>query len=190
MGDAVSSPISLLEDREFIADCCRFAEGLLTEKQIKKKYRFDSETWEHLAADDALIEAIELEKMRRIRNGTTAREKAQTHFATAPDILNNIMQDGGASPRHKIESAKALGQIAAGPEATAPAASMERFQITIVMGSETVVYDSPKTIEPNASSSLKTGYNATEDAVDQLSTELISFITSKKKDGGGGNDFL
>src|SRR5262245_40937312 len=120
--DVVTLPTELINDREFLADCCRFAEGPLTEKQIKKKYRFDSETWEHLGSDDALVEAIELEKIRRIRNGTTAREKAQTHFATAPDILNNIMQDGGASPRHKIESAKALGQIAAGPEAT-PAAS-------------------------------------------------------------------
>src|SRR5262245_40719330 len=190
MGDAVSSPISLLEDREFITDCARFAEGLLTEKQIKKKYRFDSETWEHLGSDDALIEMIELEKLRRIRNGTTAREKAQTHFATAPDILNNIMQDGGASPRHKIESAKALGQIAAGPEATAPA-STERFQIIINLGGgEVVTYDHPKTIEPNDGSPSMTGYNATEDAVDQLGTELIPFIAAKKRDSGNGGEFL
>src|SRR5262245_57457769 len=182
MGDAVSSPISLLEDREFITDCARFAEGLLTEKQIKKKYRFDSETWEHLGSDDALIEMIELEKLRRIRNGATAREKAQTHFATAPDILNNIMQDGAASPRHKIESAKALGQIAAGPEAAAPAASTERFQIIINMGNgEVVTYDKPRTIEPNAS---------TENTTDQPSGELIPFVAAKKEDGGNGGDFL
>jgi hypothetical protein len=175
MGDVV--PTSLLEDREFIADCCRFAEGLLTEKQLRKKYR--TTTWDNLAGDDALVEKIEEEKIRRTRNGTTAREKAQTHFVQAPDILANIMQDGGASPRHKIESAKALGQIAAGPEAAPAAASTERFQITIVMGSETVVYDKPRTIDNKP----------TKGADDQLSMELIPFVASKKGNDGGGHVF-
>lgn len=176
MGDVV--PTSLLEDREFIADCCRFAEGLLTEKQLRKKYR--TTTWDNLANDDALVEKIEEEKIRRIRNGTTAREKAQTHFVQAPDILNNIMQDGGASPRHKIESAKALGQIAAGPEATAPAPA-ERFIIQITMGSETVTYDQPKTIDNKPT---------TEDAADQLDMELIPFVAAKKRNEGNGGEFL
>jgi hypothetical protein len=176
MGDVV--PTSLLEDREFLADCCRYSENLISEKQIKKKYRFNTETWDRLAADEALIEAIELEKIRRIRNGTTAREKAQTHFATAPDILNTIMQDGTASPRHKIESAKTLGQIAAGPEATAPAPA-ERFIIQINMGNgEVVRYDQPKTIDNRPT---------TEDAADQLNMELIPFVVAKKNGGDGGN---
>ena len=43
MGDVVSFPISLESDlgRELIVDCARFAEGLLDERAVRKKYRFD-----------------------------------------------------------------------------------------------------------------------------------------------------
>jgi hypothetical protein len=41
MGD----PTSILENHGFIVDCARFAEGLLSEKEVKKKYHFDDATW-------------------------------------------------------------------------------------------------------------------------------------------------
>ena len=31
----------LEDDLEFISDLCRFAENILTEKQVKKKWKFD-----------------------------------------------------------------------------------------------------------------------------------------------------
>jgi hypothetical protein len=34
--------------RELIVDCARFAEGILTEAQVRKKYRFTNADWEAL----------------------------------------------------------------------------------------------------------------------------------------------
>ena len=130
MGDAES----LLDNHEFVTDCARYAEGLLSEKAVKKKYRFTDDVWQSLGDDEQLVEAIELEKTRRIRNGATARERAQQLFAKAPDVLGNILNDDSASPRHRIEASKELRTVAAnGPEAT-PAA--ERFTITINLGAD------------------------------------------------------
>jgi len=107
----------------------RFAEGVLTEKWVRRKYRFDAEAWEKLGGDDQLVEEIETEKLKRIRSGDSARERAQIHFAAAPNVLGDILNDQQASPRHRIESAKELRVVAAnGPEATSAA---DRFQITI-----------------------------------------------------------
>src|SRR5262245_63580335 len=108
----MDDPTSLIENHEFITDCARYAEGLLSEKEVKKKYRFDDQTWERLGEDEALIEAIEAEKTRRIRNGSTARERAQQLFATAPNVLGDILHDDGTSARSRIESARELRQIA------------------------------------------------------------------------------
>ena len=135
-------PQSLIDNLEFITDLARYAEGLFTEQQVKKKHHFDDDTWARLGDDDALVEAIEAEKLRRIRNGDSARERAQQLFATAPTVLGNILHDDGASPRHRIESARELRQIAAnGPHATSAA---DRFIITIDLGAdEKLVIDKP-----------------------------------------------
>ena len=74
---------SLIENLEFITDLARYAEGLFSEADVKKKYRFSDDAWERLGDDDALVEAIEAEKIRRIRNGSTARERGTT--AVCPD---------------------------------------------------------------------------------------------------------
>jgi len=128
---------SLLDNTEFILDLCRFSEKLITEEAVRKKYRLPEDVWQGLGNDDELVEAIEAEKVRRIRNGTTAREKAQQLFASAPDVLGKILNaDDNVSPRHKIESARELRAIAAntGPE-NGPAAD-EKFQITIVLSAD------------------------------------------------------
>ena len=36
---------SLIDNLEFISDLARFVENLLSDQQIKKKYRFDDDTW-------------------------------------------------------------------------------------------------------------------------------------------------
>ena len=107
----MDDPISLIENHDFIADCARYAEGLLSEQAVKKKHHFDDNTWARLGEDEALIEAIEAEKIRRIRNGSTARERAQQLFATAPNVLGDILHDDGTSARHRIESARELRQM-------------------------------------------------------------------------------
>src|SRR5262249_9353895 len=105
---------SLIEDHEFVTDFARYSEGLMSEAVIRKKYRFDETTWERLGVDDALIEAVEAEKARRIRSGEAKREKAQQHIVKAPDVLNGIMSDPKANAKHRIDSAKALDDLAEG----------------------------------------------------------------------------
>src|SRR5262249_27007297 len=127
-------PQSLIDNLEFITDLARYAEGLFTEQQVKKKHHFDDATWARLGEDEALIEKIEAEKIRRRRSGTAKRERAQQHIVKAPDILEKIMSDEGANARHRIDSVKALDSLADnGPQAT-PAA--DRFIITINLGED------------------------------------------------------
>ena len=115
MGDIVNFPISLDSDlgRELVVDCVRFAEGLLDERVIRKKYRFTNDDWETLGENDALVEKIEAEKVRRIRDGSSKREKAQALIVKAPGILDGIMSDASASPRHRVDAIKVLDTFAA-----------------------------------------------------------------------------
>jgi len=64
---------SLIENHEFVEDLCRYAEGILTEAAVKKKYHFDDAIWESLGSDEELIALVEAEKILRVRNGSTAR---------------------------------------------------------------------------------------------------------------------
>ena len=130
----MADALSLIDNHEFVVDCARYAEGILTEAPVKKKYHFDDATWASLGEDDALVEAIEAEKIRRVRNGSTARERAQQVFATAPNVLGNILNDDSASPRHRIEASKELRMVADNGPQAAPAA--DRFIITIDLGED------------------------------------------------------
>ena len=180
MGDVVDlhgQPAHLEDDLEFVADCCRYAENILSEAAVKKKYHFDDATWENLGSNDALIEAIEAEKVRRIRNGSTKRERAQQLVVQAPDILGGIMLDASASPKHRIDSAKALDAFAAnGPEA-APAS--DRFQITINLGSDVLHFDKSIAIDANDVDP----FNDTDTTPQGL---LAAIAANKRKDDGGG----
>jgi len=167
---------SLLENHDFITDCARYAEGLFSEQAVKKKHHFDDATWARLGDDEALIEAIEAEKIRRVRDGSAARERAQQLFATAPSVLGDILHDDSASPRHRIESARELRQIAAnGPEA-APAA--DRFVITINLGAEVLHFDKSIAIDAN-----DVDPNDTDTAPQGL--PAIVAANQRKDDGGG-----
>jgi hypothetical protein len=172
----MDDPTSHIENHEFIADLSRYAEGLLSEQGVKKKHHFDDDTWARLGDDEALIEAIEAEKVRRIRNGSSARERAQQLFATAPTVLGSILHDDSASARHRIESARELRQIAAnGPEA-APAA--DRFQIIINLGDEVLKFDKSIEINPN---------DADPNNTDTTPQGLLPIIAAnKRKDDGSG----
>jgi hypothetical protein len=169
---------SLIENHEFVEDLCRYAEGILTEAAVKKKYRFDDTTWEKLGSDDALVEVIEAEKVRRTRNGSTARERAQQHFATAPNVLGNILNDDGVSPRHKIESARELRAIAAtGPEV---AQAADRFVIHIDLGEDRkLIIDN--TIAPLTPDEARKSLNDGE-VIDATPQKTPVAITDKSKD--------
>ena len=139
---------TLLTNTEFLADMARFAETILSEADVRKRHYLNDNDWERLGSDERLIRAIEDEKIRRVRNGAHAREKAQQVFVKAPDVLDEILSDKSASPRHKIESSRELRAIAAvGPEATPTA---ERFVITINLGEDhKLVINKPIAVGPD-----------------------------------------
>lgn len=139
---------SLINNLEFITDLARFAEGLYTQQDVKKKYRFDDDAWAKLGKDETLIEAIQAEKVRRIRNGSSAREKAQQLFVKAPDVLDSILSDDKASPRYRIEASKELRMVANNGPETIPAA--DRFIITINLGEDhKLVINKPIAVGPD-----------------------------------------
>lgn len=129
MSNVVDLQLARLEDNlEFVVDLCRFAENILTEQQVKKKHRFTDEVWSKLGSDDGLVEKIEAEKIRRIRDGSSKREKAQLLVVPAPDVVASIMMDPDANPRHRRQQTD--------------------FQITINLGADTALkFD--KSIEVN-----------------------------------------
>jgi hypothetical protein len=178
----MDDPTSLIEDHEFITDCARYAEGLLSEKDVKKRHHFDDNTWESLGNNEKLIEAIEAEKVRRIRNGSTKRERAQQLVVQAPGVLGDIMLDASASPKHRIDSAKALDAFAAnGPEA-APAS--DRFQIIINLGDDVLKFDKSIEINPNDIDP----HNTDPNNIDTTPQKLLAVIAANKRkdDDGGG----
>jgi hypothetical protein len=135
---------------QLVQDLARFAEGgLITEKEIRRRYQFDDAVWESLADNEALIAAIEDEKVRRVRSGALKRERAQALVTSAPGVLGEILLAKDANPRHRIDSCKVLNDLAAnGPGDTAPAA--DRFQITINLGADHILhFDKSIDITPN-----------------------------------------
>jgi hypothetical protein len=175
MGDVVSFPTSLEDNAEFVADCCSFAENILSEAAVKKKYRFSDEVWAKLGEDDALVEKIEAEKVRRLRNGQQKRERAQLLVVQAPDVLSNILNDAGQSARHRIDSAKTLNDFASGGSEAGAAAS-DLFQITINIGPETLTFSKP--IKPDSNP------NHIDDTPQE---EWLPVITAnERKDGDDG----
>ena len=57
---------------------------------MRKKYRLSESSWSILGENDLLVEKIEAEKIRRIRDGSCKRERAQLLVVKAPDVLGGI----------------------------------------------------------------------------------------------------
>jgi hypothetical protein len=135
MGDVItlrSTPIDITSDmgRQFVTDCTRAAEGLLTDRELAEKYELSPADWQSITKDVVLGRAIRVERERRVHNGTAAREAACKHFVKAPGILDGIMTDAHSNPRHKIEAIKELRQTAIGNSADRPVES-DMFVIKI-----------------------------------------------------------
>jgi len=168
---------NFIDNHEFIADMCRYSEGVLTEAQVKRRWQkvIDDATWSQLGEDEELITLIQAEKIRRIRSGQTAKEKAQLHVTKSPDILDAIMSDNSTPPRHRIESAKELRALAAiGPEATS---TEERFSIVINLGEDHKLIKIDKPIRP--------GVIDDDEVIESAPQELLA-IASKREDDNGG----
>jgi hypothetical protein len=138
MGDVLylcSTPVDITSDvgRQFVTDCTRAAEGLITDKELAEKYELSPADWQNITKDVALGRAIRAERERRVHNGAAVREAAAKHFVKAPGILDGIMSDAYSNPRHKIEAIRELRQTAIGDNTDRPAEA-DRFIITINLG--------------------------------------------------------
>ena len=70
---STTDPLSLINDHSFVSDLARFAEGIVSQQDVKKKYRLEESEWDALGENDELVRAVDAEKVRRIRNGSSAR---------------------------------------------------------------------------------------------------------------------
>jgi len=126
---------SLLNNEELITDLCRFSDAILSEQQVRRKWKLEDEVWELLGSDEVYVAQVELERVRRIRSGAAKRELAQLHLVKAPAVLDSILSDPKANPRHRIDSAKALNDLSDfAPQATH--GDFERVVIHIDMGAD------------------------------------------------------
>ena len=135
MGDIIilrSAPVSLTSDvgRAFVTDLARASEGLVGDDELRDKYGLGIEAWRNSTKDRTLVRAVQAERDRRVLNGTAVREAAAKHFVKAPRILDQIMTDQYANPRHQIEAIRELRQTAAGDSSECQPET-ERFIIHI-----------------------------------------------------------
>jgi hypothetical protein len=177
MSDVVDD---LINDHDFILTMCRYSENLLTEKFIRKKYHLLGEdVWQKLGEDESLIEKIEEEKLKRCRDGSSKREKAQQLVVKTVDVLGDIALNAGNSPKHRIDASKTLDAFATnGPQTVPPAAAADRFQIIINLGNDEILtFD--KTITPQPRN------------IDNAPQELLPAIApNKQRDDGGEQQSL
>jgi hypothetical protein len=138
-----SKPVELSspEGCAFVRDAVRAAEGLITDSDLRKKYKIPAKNLKEMTKNPALITAIRDERERRMRNGTAARESASRHFVRAPNIMGAIMDDAQANPRHRIEAAREIRATAIGGDDAESAHDTERFMITINLGADTEKFE-------------------------------------------------
>jgi hypothetical protein len=169
-----------LEDDELIEDLARFADNTLNESAVKARHHLSNEDWAALGENDKLVELVESRKLQRIRGGQTKRERAQIEIVDAPPILGGIMRDSSASPKHKIDSIKALDSLATGGSSEAATAGA-RFEIFINLGDQTLHFDKPIAID--------TDPNQTDDAPQDEWLPVIAASKKEDSDGGGQEHF-
>jgi hypothetical protein len=133
--NGVPAIVSPFDESELIEDLCRFSEGVLSEQQTRKRHQLTENDWVALAEDESLLRKIDDRKLRRIRDCSTKRELAQLHVVRGPQVLATIMDDPATHAKHKIDSIKALDQLATLP-GQAAAADASRFLIQINIGGD------------------------------------------------------
>jgi hypothetical protein len=141
---------TLLKDESLIEDLCRYADAILSEKQVRARWDIaDDEIWHAMGSDESFVKRVELERVRRIRDGRTTKELSQTFVAKAPAVLEKILTDERASPRHRINAAETLHDFAGFTPETAT--DQTQFFITIDLGGgEKITYGgSRRPIPPN-----------------------------------------
>jgi len=131
----ISIPLASDVGGAFISDCSRNRERLLSDQRLCEKYGLTMDAWAEIAQKQAVRLAVNAEHERRTFNGDAAREAAAKFFTKAPEVLDTILQDQRANPRHRIEAARELRATAnTGAESTNNTSA--RFSIVIDLGAD------------------------------------------------------
>jgi hypothetical protein len=136
----VNTPLDSETGREFITDCARFTEGLLSEGEVLSKWGLGGADWETLSKNSALLDAVQRERANRVSNGRAATDAARKYFSEAPHILARILRDDASQPRHRIEAAREL-RATATLEDKLHGQSGENFTVVINLGNEKHTYE-------------------------------------------------
>jgi hypothetical protein len=126
----VAVPLASDVGGAFISDAARNRERLFSDQRLIEKYGLTMRDWEEIARNQTFRLAVDAEHERRTFNGDAAREAAAKFFTNAPQVLDTILQDQHASPRHRIEAAKEL-RATANVGAEKAGDDADRFVITI-----------------------------------------------------------
>ena len=170
-----------IEDDELVENLARFADGTLSEAQVKARHHLTNKDWLAMGESDRLVELVEAAKLRRIRTGATKRERAQIEIVDGPPILGKLMRDPNTNARHVIDSVRALDALASnGAEAAAAGA---RFEIFINLGADVGVDQ----IE-HYSKSIAVDANDTDP--NEIDAGVIAAIATRKLPGGGDGGHL
>jgi hypothetical protein len=175
-------PLTALRNNfEFLTDMARFSEALTgySEHNIRRRWRFSEADWTALATDDELVRIIENEKLRRVRDGSAKREKAQAHIVRGPDRLATVMDDPRANARHVVDSIKCLNDLA-DPGAQRALDSEDRVQVTIILNADD---KSDANTKITFNKSIKPNLNDR----DPLNDPIPEFLIEAKKDDGNDN---
>jgi hypothetical protein len=135
--------------RQFVTDCCRNLEKLLSDKEVQQKWGLSDATWAGLASNTSLLTAVRAERTRRVHSGEAVREASQYQLLRAPNVLGGILTDENTAPRHRIEAAKELRQAAG--DAVEAMNEKEKFTLIINLGGdEKIVLEraAPKIVSP------------------------------------------
>jgi hypothetical protein len=126
----------------FVSDASRNKERLLSDQRLIEKYGLSMDTWKEIATIPAFKLAVAAEFERRTYNGDAARESAAKIFSEAPTVLDEILNDKQASPKHRIDAAREL-RATANVGAEKAGDDADRFVITINLGGDKLVIDKP-----------------------------------------------
>jgi hypothetical protein len=182
MSEIVELHSAPIEDDELIENLARYADGSLSEAQVKARHRLGAEAWLAMGESDDLVRAVEAAKLRRIRSGATKRELAQIEVISGPPILGKIVRDPGSNAKHVIDAVKTLDGLATGGAEAAAAGS--RFEITINLGAD--LNGNP--IVEHHSKSI--AINPDDVAPDEVDTAGVIAAIATKKAGGDDQGHL
>ena len=96
--------------RQFVRDCARNIEGLISDGDIMLKYGLSPKDWGDIRTNQALLRAIQAEHNRRVLNNIQLQEGSAKILSDAPRILGDILNNDLSNPDTKSKHSRYLGK--------------------------------------------------------------------------------